>query len=43
MPLIMASTEGGMNIEDVAENTPEKIVTIPVDPAVGFQLILNMI
>ena len=37
MPLIMASTEGGMNIEDVAENTPEKIVTIPVDPAIGFQ------
>jgi succinyl-CoA synthetase beta subunit len=37
MPLIMASTEGGMNIEDVAENTPEKIITIPVDPAVGFQ------
>ena len=37
MPLIMASTEGGMNIEDVAENTPEKIVTVPVDPAIGFQ------
>ena len=37
MPLIMASTEGGMNIEDVAENTPEKIVTIPVNPAIGFQ------
>lgn len=37
MPLIMASTEGGMNIEDVAANTPEKIVTIPVDPAIGFQ------
>lgn len=37
MPLIMASTEGGMNIEDVAENTPEKIITIAVDPAVGFQ------
>ena len=37
MPLIMASTEGGMNIEDVAENTPEKIVTVPVDPATGFQ------
>jgi len=37
MPLIMASTEGGMNIEDVAENTPEKIITIPVDPAIGFQ------
>ncbi|OIP53171.1 MAG: succinate--CoA ligase subunit beta [Helicobacteraceae bacterium CG2_30_36_10] len=37
MPLIMASTEGGMNIEDVAQNTPEKIITIPVDPAIGFQ------
>jgi len=37
MPLIMASTEGGMNIEDVAEKTPEKIVTISVDPAIGFQ------
>ena len=37
MPLIMASTEGGMNIEDVAENTPKKIITIPVDPAIGFQ------
>ena len=37
MPLIMASTEGGMNIEDVAANTPEKIITVPVDPAVGFQ------
>ncbi|MEA3523792.1 MAG: ADP-forming succinate--CoA ligase subunit beta [Campylobacterota bacterium] len=37
MPLIMASTEGGMNIEDVAENTPEKIITVAVDPAVGFQ------
>ncbi|WP_294964455.1 ADP-forming succinate--CoA ligase subunit beta [Sulfurimonas sp.] len=37
MPLIMASTEGGMNIEDVAEKTPEKIITIPVDPAIGFQ------
>ncbi|HIP60554.1 MAG TPA: succinate--CoA ligase subunit beta, partial [Campylobacterales bacterium] len=36
MPLIMASTEGGMNIEDVAENTPEKIITITVDPAIGF-------
>jgi len=37
MPLIMASTEGGMNIEDVAASTPEKIITIPVDPAIGFQ------
>ncbi|MFT7002833.1 MAG: succinyl-CoA synthetase beta subunit [Sulfurimonas sp.] len=37
LPLIMASTEGGMNIEDVAKNTPEKIVTITVDPEIGFQ------
>jgi succinyl-CoA synthetase beta subunit len=37
MPLIMASTEGGMDIETVAENTPEKIITVPVDPAIGFQ------
>ena len=37
MPVIMASTEGGMAIEDVAHNTPEKIVKVPVDPAIGFQ------
>ncbi len=33
---IVASTEGGMNIEDVAHDTPEKIVTITVDPATGL-------
>ena len=37
MPIIMASTEGGVDIETVAEETPEKIVVVPVDPAVGFQ------
>ena len=37
MPIIMASTEGGMEIEKVAEETPEKIVKVAVDPAVGFQ------
>ncbi len=37
MPLIMASTQGGMDIETVAEKTPEKIITIPVDPSIGFQ------
>lgn len=37
MPLIMASTEGGMDIETVAEKTPEKIITVAVDPAIGFQ------
>ena len=38
--LIMASTEGGMDIEDVAHNTPEKIHKINVDPnsgLLGFQ------
>ncbi|GGH31240.1 succinate--CoA ligase [ADP-forming] subunit beta [Alsobacter metallidurans] len=31
----VVSTEGGMNIEDVAHDTPEKIVTFSVDPATG--------
>ncbi len=35
--VVMASTEGGMNIEDVAHNTPEKIAKIWVDPKVGLQ------
>jgi len=34
---VIASTEGGMEIEKVASETPEKIVTVPVDPAVGMQ------
>jgi succinyl-CoA synthetase beta subunit len=33
----MASTEGGVNIEDVAHDTPEKILLVKVDPATGFQ------
>ncbi len=32
----IASTEGGMNIEEVAEETPEKIHTIEIDPVTGF-------
>jgi len=32
----VASTEGGMNIEDVAHDNPEKIHTFTVDPATGF-------
>jgi succinyl-CoA synthetase beta subunit len=32
----VASTEGGMNIEKVAAETPEKIVTLAVDPAMGI-------
>jgi succinyl-CoA synthetase beta subunit len=33
---MVASTEGGMDIETVAHETPEKITTITVDPAQGF-------
>ena len=36
-PMIIASTEGGMNIEEVAEKFPAKIVRLPVDPLVGLQ------
>lgn len=32
----VASTEGGMSIEDVAHDTPEKIVSFSVDPATGL-------
>jgi succinyl-CoA synthetase beta subunit len=32
---VVASTEGGMDIEDVAHNTPEKIHTFTIDPATG--------
>ncbi|RYE06026.1 MAG: ADP-forming succinate--CoA ligase subunit beta [Rickettsiaceae bacterium] len=34
---IMASTEGGIDIEEVAAQTPEKIVKILIDPAIGVQ------
>jgi succinyl-CoA synthetase beta subunit len=34
---IIASTEGGMSIEEVAEATPEKIITVHVDPNLGIQ------
>ncbi len=35
--VIMASTEGGMEIEKVAAESPEKILKVPVDRAAGFQ------
>ena len=35
--VFMASTEGGVEIEKVAHETPEKIITITVDPLVGVQ------
>ena len=34
---IVASTEGGMDIETVAHDTPDKILTQTIDPAAGFQ------
>ncbi len=34
---IMASTEGGMDIEEVAAKTPEKILKLAIDPATGLQ------
>ncbi|SUE42795.1 ADP-forming succinate--CoA ligase subunit beta [Roseomonas gilardii] len=34
---VMASTEGGMEIEEVAEHQPEKILKVAVDPATGIQ------
>ena len=34
---LMASSEGGMDIEEVAAKTPEKIIKVDIDPAIGFQ------
>ncbi len=36
-PVIIASVAGGMEIEEVAQSEPDKILTEPVDPAIGFQ------
>ncbi|MCS7205337.1 MAG: ADP-forming succinate--CoA ligase subunit beta [Leptospiraceae bacterium] len=35
-PIIMASSEGGMEIEEVAAKFPEKIVKLPIEPAIGM-------
>ncbi len=35
--VVIASTEGGVNIEEVAAETPEKIVQVLIDPAAGLQ------
>jgi succinyl-CoA synthetase beta subunit len=34
--VIVASTEGGMEVEEVAEHSPEKILRAPIDPAAGI-------
>lgn len=36
-PVMMGSSEGGMDIEEVAEKHPEKIFKVVIDPAVGMQ------
>jgi succinyl-CoA synthetase beta subunit len=36
-PLVMLSTKGGMDIETVAEETPEALARLHVDPLLGFQ------
>jgi len=36
-PMVMASTEGGVDIEEVAASTPEKIIKESIDPSLGFQ------
>ena len=36
-PLIVASTEGGVEIESVAKKSPEKIIREPIDPLAGLQ------
>ena len=33
----IASTEGGMDIEEVAAETPEKIITVDVNPSTGLE------
>ena len=33
---VVCSTEGGMDIEEVAASTPEKILSFPIDPATGY-------
>ncbi len=35
--VVMASAAGGIDIEEVAATTPEKIVTVPVDPCLGLR------
>ena len=37
MPMIMASAEGGMDIEEVAHTAPEKIIKVHINPAIGYR------
>lgn len=37
MPVLMASAAGGVDIEEVSQQTPEKIFSLPIDPLLGLQ------
>jgi len=37
VPILMASAEGGMDIEEVAHHHPEKIIRVPISPEAGLQ------
>jgi len=37
MPVMMASSEGGVEIEEVADKSPEKIVKVAINPTIGFR------
>ncbi|MDR0408396.1 MAG: ADP-forming succinate--CoA ligase subunit beta [Campylobacteraceae bacterium] len=37
MPMIIASSSGGTDIEEIAKHTPDKIAKICIDPTIGFQ------
>jgi succinyl-CoA synthetase beta subunit len=39
--MVIASAEGGVNIEDVAEKSPEKVLYLGIDPVVGYQPFLG--
>ena len=40
-PVIVASPDGGVDIEEVAEKTPERIMKLPVDIKTGDRTVLN--
>ena len=41
-PLIIASAQGGINIEEVAEERPEAIIKVPIDISEGNHCIFEM-
>ena len=36
-PVVIVSAAGGVEIEEVARETPDRVITEPIDPAIGFQ------